>query len=651
MLLLLMTQKISALIEALGQSVDNLTAADAANLATIRGEISAYVIQFTETLETASSTINQSLVAIQSSFSAQIATLSSSSQSALSSHVAAFNAAVSRLEGAIASGDQATANAAASALAAEVVKLDKAIVDIAANSADIAQLRIDLTDAVAKLETADSTNVATIRGEIAGHIVSLSAQASQVLADSVSEINEALTALTTNFTTQISNLSTANQTALTAQSTALSNAITALNTAISTGDTASANAAAAALKTAVDALNDKIAELEGEIDANTAAIQSATASITAIQTQVNGIDFIDQTELNAALASLTTQLQNYADANDSDTSFDATGLQAQIDSLKTRVTNVEGFAATLTSLQNQINGIDFVDENELTTALGLLRTELQMYADSNDDNTQIDPSSLQDAIDDLVRRVTSLEEDLEKLESDFMSLESTVDGAITSITRDGVNLVLTTTSGATSTVSLAAFNEDVNSIVYNAETGILTLYFTTGTGGTSYPVNVDLSALKDAADAAGPAGPQGPAGDPADIFVWGPWMDPADKGTPAAEADTKVYSLIVYVDDAAVSFPEGGATLALSMAQADQLVADAKSANASSTHKVEVYETVTSGSIPAYSYEQTRVTVLEVRGEVDSPAPANPNYTETQVVEVAAVPGTPGGNTLVYTAD
>ena len=129
------------------------------------------------------------------------------------------------------------------------------------NAEAISKLREDLAAAVTKLETADSTNIATIRGEITGHIVSLTAQASQVLADNVSEINGALTALQSSFTTQISALSTSTQAAIQAQATALTNAITTLNTAIASGDSATAMAAASALATEVTKLNTAITNI------------------------------------------------------------------------------------------------------------------------------------------------------------------------------------------------------------------------------------------------------------------------------------------------------------------------------------------------------------------------------------------------------
>ena len=106
------------------------------------------------------------------------------------------------------------------------------------------------------------------------------------------------------------------------------------------------NATQAELDAAIAAVEAALAVLEGDVAANTAAIaevKSALASATAdLQSQIDAIDFTDAQELADAVQAALDAAKEYADANDSDTMFDATSLIASIDAINKYIEDNEG---------------------------------------------------------------------------------------------------------------------------------------------------------------------------------------------------------------------------------------------------------------------------------------------------------------------
>ena len=151
--------------------------------------------------------------------------------------------------------------------------------------------------------------------------------------------------------------------------------------------------------------------------------------------EIDSRGFVTTDALELRIVDVLAAAAQYADDNDEiGESFDASGLQSQITALADRVAIVEGFEATLTSLQTQIDAIDFVDTDELTAAVSAAQQAAQNYADANDDDTVFDPAGLQtqlDALDTVVADIANLQTQINAIDFvDTDELSTAIEAAI-----------------------------------------------------------------------------------------------------------------------------------------------------------------------------------------------------------------------------
>lgn len=283
-------------------------------------------------------------------------------------------------------------------LQALVDELDRRNLSLADN---FQAVQAQLNAAIVQLEAADETNLAAALAAVADAEAALV----EALESNIDTVNEALAALGVVDANLLSRID------------ALVVALDALRADLSAEDVNLQNAINDA-NTLIEAAND--------------AIATNAADIAAIQTQLNtleetvaAIDFIDETELAAALSDLRSALETAIAAGDTTVTA---SLTADLNVLADRVTIVEGFSTTLASLQSQIDAIDFVDTTELDTAIASATAELQAYADNNDSDTVFDPANLQADIDAIQTALDALRD----------SVPTTVEETICDLLADSV---------------------------------------------------------------------------------------------------------------------------------------------------------------------------------------------------------------------
>lgn len=290
-------------------------------------------------------------------------------------------------------------------LQALVDELDRRNLSLADN---FQAVQAQLNAAIIQLEAADETNLAAALAAVADAEAALV----EALESNIDTVNEALTALgvvDANLLSRIDALVVALDTLradLSAEDINLQNAINDANTLI-------------------EAAND--------------AIATNAADIAAIQTQLNtleetvaAIDFIDETELAAALSDLRSALETAIAAGDTTVTA---SLTADLNVLADRVTIVEEFATTLASLGDRITALEnagFSTTASVTADLNALRTELQQYADGQDSTIS---TNLVNYVIEFRGEVSRLDDAIATLEG---SVPSTVEETICDLLADSV---------------------------------------------------------------------------------------------------------------------------------------------------------------------------------------------------------------------
>ena len=165
--------------------------------------------------------------------------------------------------------------------------------------------------------------------------------------------------------TRLAGLISANDMAIAALTTrvnTLSDAVDAIDFIDTTElQTAIDNVLAAAQAYADNNDDDTVFDPAG-LQAQLDALDTVVADIANLQTQINAIDFVDTDELSTAIEAAIVRANNYADANDDDTVFDATGLQTQLDALSTVVADIANLQAQIDALPDSYIGQEDIDE-------------------------------------------------------------------------------------------------------------------------------------------------------------------------------------------------------------------------------------------------------------------------------------------------